>query len=99
VLANNNAPLFLVGAVASNVKPDKSVLDAIALDQAADKQVAAMTKIDNFIKADPTGVRAYIYKMNAMRTIVETGERNGSTFIFGDGFGKGDISVAVPANK
>ena len=96
VLAENHAPLFLVGAVASNVKPDKSVMDAIAADQAADKLVGAMTKIDDFIKADPTGTRAYIFKMNAMRAIVEVGEKNGNTFIFGDGFGKGDVPIAIP---
>jgi hypothetical protein len=95
-LAQNQAPLFLVGAVASNVKPDKSVIEAIAAEQAASKLVSAMSKIDDFISEDPTGTRAYIYKMQAMRAIVELGEKNGNTFIFGDGFGKGDLPIAVP---
>jgi hypothetical protein len=71
VLADNHSPLFLVGAVASNVKPDPSVVSAIAATQAADKLVEAMTTIDKFIKGDPTGMRAYIYKMYVLQEMAK----------------------------
>jgi hypothetical protein len=76
VLADNHSPLFLVGAVASNVKPDPSVVSAIAATQAAGKLVEAMATIDNFIKADPTGMRAYIYKMYALQEMAKA-NKNG----------------------
>jgi len=44
VLADNQLTALLVGAVASNVKPDQSVVSAIAATQAADKLVEAMAK-------------------------------------------------------
>ena len=79
VLAENNSPLFLVGAVASNVKPDPAIIAAIATEQAADTLVAAMTKIDNFVKSDPTGERAAIYKLMVMQGIAKS---NGGNFLF-----------------
>lgn len=83
VLAENNSPLFLVGAVVSNVKPDPSVVDAIAANQAADYLVEAMTKIDNFLKSDPSGTRAYIYKLMAVQAITKNaGRTDGSNTLF-----------------
>ncbi len=83
VLAENNSPLFLVTAIASNVKPDPSVVSAIASAQAADKLTDAMMKIDNFIKADPTGKRAYIYKLMMMQAMTaRVGEKGGSNTYF-----------------
>ncbi|OGC87479.1 hypothetical protein A3C20_02410 [Candidatus Kaiserbacteria bacterium RIFCSPHIGHO2_02_FULL_55_25] len=67
VLAENRSPLFLIGAVASNVKPDPSVINAIAATQAADKLVEAMAKIDAFVKEDKTGTRAQIYKLHFLQ--------------------------------
>ena len=86
VLAENNSPLFLVTAIASNVKPDPSVISAIASGQAADKLTDAMLKIDNFIKADPTGQRAFIYKLMMMQAMTaKTGEKGGvNTFFMTD---------------
>ena len=82
VLADNNSPLFLVEAIASNVKPDPLVIQSIVAAQSADKLVKAMTTIDNFIKADPTGMRAYIYKMKAMQEIVNAANTNGHNTMF-----------------
>ena len=83
VLAENNSPLFLVTAIASNVKPDSSVINAIASGQAADKLTDAMQKIDTFIKADPTGQRAYIYKLMMLQAMTaKAGEKGGSNTFF-----------------
>lgn len=81
VLAENNSPLFLVGAVASNVKPDSSVIDAIAASKAADELIDTMKKIDDFIKDDPSGMRTYIYKMATMKAIAA---RSGNTLLMTD---------------
>jgi len=80
VLAENTSPLFLVTAIASNVKPDPSVISAIASAQAADKLTDAMLKIDAFIKADPTGQRAFIYKLMMMQAM--TAKAGGSSTFF-----------------
>lgn len=83
VLSENHSPLFLVGAVASNVKPDPKVVAATASAQAADTLVAAMTKIDNFIKDDKTGARAYIYKMMVLEAMTaKSGEKGGNNTFF-----------------
>ncbi|HEY4501692.1 MAG TPA: hypothetical protein VJJ20_01320 [Candidatus Paceibacterota bacterium] len=83
ILAENNSPLFLVTAIASNVKPDTSVISAIASGKAADKLTDAMLKIDTFIKADPTGQRAYIYKLMMMQAMTaKTGEKGGNNTFF-----------------
>ncbi len=83
VLAENNSPLFLVTAIASNVKPDPSVISAIASGQAADKLTEAMQKIDAFIKADPTGLRAYIYKLMMMQAMAaKVSEKGGHNTLF-----------------
>ncbi|OGG76868.1 hypothetical protein A3B35_00230 [Candidatus Kaiserbacteria bacterium RIFCSPLOWO2_01_FULL_54_24] len=83
ILAENNSPLFLVTAIASNVKPDPSVISAIASGQAADKLTDAMQKIDTFIKADPTGQRAYIYKLMMMQAMTaKVGEKGGNNTFF-----------------
>jgi hypothetical protein len=84
VLADNRSPLFLVGAVASNVKPDPSVVSAIAATQAADKLVEAMATIDRFIKADTTGVRAYIYKMYALQEMAKANKNGQNNLLMMD---------------
>jgi hypothetical protein len=101
VLSENHSPLYLIGAVASNVKPDASVVNAIAATQAADKLVEAMEKIDNFIKADKSGTRAYIYKMMTMERIVTQGDKNGHNTLFmtdvSGGASTGIIPMPAPA--
>ena len=83
VLAENNSPLFLITAIASNVKPDPSVISAIASAQAADKLTDAMQKIDAFIKADSTGQRAFIYKLMMMQAMTaKTSEKGGNNTFF-----------------
>lgn len=96
VLAENHSPLFLVGAVASNVKPDPSVVQAIAATQAADKLVTAMTKIDDFIKQDKTGQRAMIYRMMFLQGMMaKAGEKGGNNTFFMTDIG-GPAPVPVP---
>jgi len=84
VLADNRSPLFLVGAVASNVKPDPSVMSAIAATQAADKLVEAMTKIDQFIKDDKTGMRGYVYKMYVLQEMAKVNKNGQNNLLMTD---------------
>lgn len=93
VLAENHSPLLLVGAVASNVKPDPLVVKAITENQAAGILVEAMTKIDDFIKADPTGVRGQIYRMMVLQAMMAKG---GNTVFMTDIAGQMGLQV-VPA--
>ncbi len=95
VLAENNSPLFLVGAVASNVKPDASVVSAIAADQAADKLVAAMAKIDAFIKEDKTGTRANIYKLFVLQEMARANDK-GQNNLFMTDISGGPSVVPLP---
>jgi hypothetical protein len=80
VLAENHSPLFLIGAVASNVKPDPAVVAAIAATQAAAKRIEAIKAVDDFIKADLTGQRAFIYKMMTLQEIAH-GSGNNTLFM------------------
>jgi hypothetical protein len=84
VLAENQSPLFLVGAVASNVKPDASVVSAIAAKQAADILVEAMTKVDIFLKGDKTGQRAYVYKMYVLQEMAKANKNGQNNTILMD---------------
>lgn len=82
VLAEHQSPLYLVTAVVSNVKPDPAVIHAIATTQAADKLVQAMTKIDDFVKEDKTGMRGYIFKMMTMQEMLSKADQSGRSTVF-----------------
>ena len=66
-------------------------LNAITSAVAADKLIDAMTKVDTFLKGDPSGQRAFIFKMMMMQTMTaKSGEKGGhNTFFMTD--------VGVPA--
>jgi len=66
------------------VKPDPSVVSAIAATQAAEKLVEAMATIDRFIKADPTGMRAYIYKLNALQEMAKANKNGQNNLLMMD---------------
>lgn len=98
VLAEYDSPLWLINAVASNVKPDPMVMQAIASAQAADELIKAMEKIDAFIKADPKGERAFVYKMMMMQAMTGKAAKDGgtSTFFMTDvGAPNGTVPVPV----
>lgn len=96
-LAENQSPLFLVAAFASNIKPDPRVVDAIAAEKAAEKLVLAMKKIDDFIAEDPTGRRANIFKIMSVQTIVAKAGETGHNTIFMTDFGDAKMPmVPVP---
>lgn len=80
VLADNDSPLLLVTAVVSNAKPDPAVVQAIVARKAAEQLVLAMGKIDDFIKEDPSGQRAYIFKMMVMQNMM-AGEAASTMFM------------------
>jgi len=55
-----------------------------------------MTQIDDLIKADPTGVRAYIYKMMVMQGIVSKTDQNGHNTLFMTDVSSGQIITPMP---
>jgi hypothetical protein len=72
-VCNNHVPLHLVNAVVSNMKPDQSVIDAIAAKQAASERTAAIEIITTYLAADPTGLRSFVYKWQVLQEIIAKG--------------------------
>lgn len=82
VLRERNVPLRLVNAFPSNLKPDPSVIDAIAAQEAASRRVAAIRTLTDFLDQDPTGTRRLVYQMQTWQEIVAKGNANGHNTIF-----------------
>lgn len=86
VLVERNIPLRLVSAFPSNMKPDPSVVDAIAALQAAEKRVQAIRTLTDFLDEDRTGNRRIVYQMQTWQEIVAKGNANGhNTLLFSPG--------------
>ncbi len=81
-LVESKVPLRLVDAVVSNVKPDPSVMDAIAAKQAAEKRVEAIEVITKFLANDPDGSRKLVYRMQVLQEIVAKADEKGRSTIF-----------------
>lgn len=81
-LTEANVPERVVDAVVSNLKPDPSVIDAISRQQAAEKQIAAIQTVTDFLDKDTTGGRREVYRMQVWQQIVEKGNSNGHNTIF-----------------
>jgi hypothetical protein len=74
VLVERQVPLRIISAHVSNLKPDPSVIDAIAAEQAAKKRVAAIRTLTDFLSGDPTGARWRVYNMQVLQEIVRDGQ-------------------------
>lgn len=81
-LVESGVPLHLVDAVVSNIKPDPSVMDAIAAKQAAEKRVDAIKVITDFLGQDPDGTRKLVYRMQVLQEIVAKADDKGRSTIF-----------------
>lgn len=81
VLSDREIPLKLVNAFPSNLKPDPSVVDAIAAQLAAEKRVEAIRTITTFLDADATGSRRMVYQMQTWQEIVAKASANGHNTI------------------
>lgn len=81
-LVGANVPERVVSATVSNLKPDPSVIDAIARQQAAEKQIAAIKTVTDFLDADTSGGRREVYRLQVWQQIVEKGNANGHNTIF-----------------
>lgn len=81
-LVESKVPLLLVDAVVSNVKPDPSVMDAIAAKQAAEKRVEAIEVITKFLANDPDESRKLVYRMQVLQEIVAKADEKGRSTIF-----------------
>jgi hypothetical protein len=81
VLSENDSPLLLVAAVVSNIKEDPLIVQAMVAQKAAEELVLAMELIDRFIKEDPTGQRAQIFKLMTVRDIITGNDRTNTMFL------------------
>lgn len=81
VLVERNIPLRLVSAFPSNLKPDPSVIDAIAALQAAEKRIAAIRVITDFLGQDNSGARSMVFQMQTFQEIVAKANANGHNTI------------------
>lgn len=81
VLREKNIPLKLVNGFPSNLKPDPSVTDSIAAQQAAQERVEAIRILTKFLDEDTTGTRRLIYQMQAWQEIVAKANANGHNTI------------------
>jgi regulator of protease activity HflC (stomatin/prohibitin superfamily) len=82
MLVEHKVPLRLVSANISNMKPDPTVIDAIAAQQSAQKRVEAIKTITDFLGDDPAGARLLVYKMQTLQEIVAKAGANGHNTIF-----------------
>jgi hypothetical protein len=64
------------------MKPDQSVIDAIAAKQAASERTAAIEVITIYLAADPTGLRSFVYKWQVLQEIIAKGNATGHNTIF-----------------
>jgi regulator of protease activity HflC (stomatin/prohibitin superfamily) len=97
VLKDRNIPIKLVNAYPSNIKPDPSVIDAIAAQQAAAKRVEAITTITSFLDADKTGSRRMVYQYQVIQEIVARANANGhNTIILGPGGSLPSVTSVSP---
>jgi SPFH domain / Band 7 family len=95
-LVESKVPLQLVDAVVSNVKPDPTVMDAIAAKQAAEKRVEAIEVITKFLSQDPDGSRKLVYRMQVLQEIVAKADEKGRSTIFMTDVSGGPAVVPVP---
>jgi hypothetical protein len=95
-LVESQVPLQLVDAVVSNVKPDPSVMDAIAAKQAAEKRVEAIEVITKFLAQDTDGSRKLVYRMQVLQEIVAKADEKGRSTIFMTDVSGGPNVVPVP---
>lgn len=82
VLKEQNVPLRLVSASISNLKPDPTVVTAIASKEAADQRIKAIRTITDFLDEDPSGTRRLVYRMQVLQEIVAKAGTTGHNTIF-----------------
>jgi len=98
-LVHSRVPLHLVDAVVSNVKPDPTVMEAIAAKQAAEKRVEAIGVITKFLADDPDGSRRLVYRMQVLQEIVAKADEKGRSTIFMTDVSGGPAIVPIPAQS
>lgn len=95
-LVESHVPLQLVDAVVSNVKPDPTVMDAIAAKLAAEKRVEAIEVVTKFLANDPDGSRRLVYKMQVLQEIVAKADEKGRSTIVMTDISGGPIMLPLP---
>lgn len=81
-LIDAGVPLRVINATVSNLKPDPSVIEAIAAQQAAERRVEAIKTVTDFLAQDQTGGRREVYRLQVWQEIVAKGNANGHNTIF-----------------
>ena len=102
ILKQQNVPLALVSAFPSNLKPDDTIIAAIAAREAAERRIQAIETITRFLDNDPTGSRRLVYQMQTWQEIVAKGNANGHNTILmqaGAPQAEGTTVVAIPTPK
>ena len=82
VLVDQGVPLRLIGVQVSNMKPDDRVIQAQLAQKDAEARVNAIQTLTDFINADPTGTRRFVYKMQVLEEITKSANANGHNTIF-----------------
>jgi hypothetical protein len=83
-------------AVVSNVKPDPTVMDAIAAKQAAEKRVEPIKVVTDFLGNDPDGTKKLVYKLQAMGEMMKAADEKGRSMIFMTDVGAGPGVLPLP---
>lgn len=95
-LVEANVPERVLNATVSNLKPDPSVIEAIAAQQAAEKRIEAIKTVTDFLDKDQSGGRREVYRYQVWQEIVAKGNANGHNTIFMTDAGSASKIVPLP---
>lgn len=98
-LTEAGVPERVLDATVSNLKPDPTVIDAIAAQQAAEKRIEAIKTVTDFLDKDTSGGRREVYRLQVWQEIVAKGNANGHNTIFMTDVGNGRPPVILPPTK
>lgn len=98
-LVDANVPERVLNATVSNLKPDPSVIEAIAAQQAAEKRIEAIKTVTDFLDKDQSGGRREVYRYQVWQEIVAKGNANGHNTIFMTDAGSSSKVVPLPGGK
>lgn len=98
-LTEANVPERVLDATVSNLKPDPSVIEAIAAQQAAEKRIEAIKTVTDFLDKDTSGGRREVYRLQVWQEIVAKGNANGHNTIFMTDVNQSRAPVVLPAAK
>lgn len=97
ILKQQDVPLRLVSAMPSNMKPDARVVEAGIAQVSAQRRNQAIQTVTDFLNADPTGTRKYVYQMQTLQEIMNANNLKGGTnTLYLTDIGVGNRILALP---